>query len=315
MGSKIEWCDETWNPIVGCSKVSMGCKNCYAERMARRLKSMDLQHYQAVVDSQGWTGQIGEAEESTWGKPDRWKKSRIIFVCSMGDLFHPEVQEELIWRVINIAYNNPQHWFLLLTKRAWRMHDVLTRSSWWCNEFPVNIWLGVSVEDQTTAQERIPWLLETPAMVHFVSYEPALYPLDLTAVECRGNLLGDRLRDWALPAKIDWVICGGETGPGARPIDPAWARSVRDQCRMAGVPFMFKNWGEWSEAGEFYDTKHCQLIHRDTGLTKPVVGGWGRWHDAEKYTVVRRFGKKCTGRLLDGREWNELPRVYYVRFV
>jgi len=250
--SKIEWTDATWNPIVGCSKCSPGCDNCYAERMAKRLSKMPQTAglYSAyVIDDAGWTGRTAWAGYPTMTKPLHWRKARRVFVCSMGDLFHETVAFEMIDRGFAIMARCSQHTFQILTKRPERMLEYLSPNSprytarkifdIVCRSDPhspgvfdadaawplPNVWVGVTAENQEAADERIPLLLQTPAAVRFVSIEPMLGEVDIS---------------WHLTGCIDWVICGGESGPGARPMHPDWARSLRDQCRDAGVPFFFK---------------------------------------------------------------------------
>ena len=273
--SKIEWTDETWNPVVGCSKVSEGCRNCYAERMAKRLKAMGHEQYQDVVDKRGWTGKVSLVE-SALDKPLKWRKPRTVFVCSMSDLFHYTVPDDYIFAVFMAMAKTrgKGHIFQVLTKRPKRMRDliygwILSRVTFHegcTGRLPSFIWLGVSVEDQATADYRIPLLLETPAAVRFVSYEPALGPV---------KFVGFGSPTWGkFPPShwLNWIICGGESGPGARMINPDWARSARDQCVDAGVPFFFKNWGG------------------------PHKRGW--LLDGELYS----------GRLLDGRTWDQMPQ-------
>ena len=256
--SKIEWTDKTWNPVTGCTKVSAGCKNCYAEKMARRLKAMGQEKYRY-----GFKVAI---QPDCLDEPLRWKKPCRVFVCSMGDLFHDDVPDEFIWKVIEAAWKAKHHTFLILTKRAARMRDTLTKSCWWNNDTPQNIHLGVSVEDQATANERIGYLLTTPSAKKFVSIEPMLGPVDLTDISyyVEGNTISS-----APPAEravgaschldaldhreayeyrmepgcegaLDGVILGCESGPGARSMYPEWARKVRDDCKAAGVPFFLK---------------------------------------------------------------------------
>jgi len=249
--SKIEWTDVTWNPVTGCAKVSEGCRNCYAERMAKRLRGRC--GYPAD-DPFRVTLHPGRLDQ-----PMRWRKPRIVFACSMGDLFHENVPLAYVMSVLLAMRSSPRHTFLLLTKRPGQARDTLGQcAASVAGSWPLpNVWLGVSIEDQAAANERIPILLDTPAAHRFVSVEPLLeeirfsenphsricgvccdaaaYSLDLPAFaercfKCPSGSL----------SSLDWVICGGETGPGARPMPPDWARLLRDQCREAGVPFFFK---------------------------------------------------------------------------
>ncbi len=233
--SKIEWTDKTWNPVTGCTPISGGCAHCYAKRMAQRLK--------------GRCGYPAEdpfavtLHEDRLDQPARWVKPRQVFVCSMGDLFHADVPDEFIDRVFSVICEcRGRHTFQILTKRPVRMLNWFDRArrvnpGWFSPHTGAldlwETWLGVSVEDQAAAKERIPLLLETPAAVRFVSCEPLLGWLDLV--------------QW-LP-ELDWVIVGGENGPGARPMELEWARAIRDQCRDFGVPFFFKQAGSVSSTG------------------------------------------------------------------
>ena len=238
--TKIEWCDMTINPLVGCSKCSPGCDNCYAEKMAFRLSKMPAtaKKYAGVVDEKGWTGKVN-IDFSVFDKLP--KKPQRVFVGSMTDLFFANqyvycVPDSLHYRIINILPKialYPQHTFLFVTKRPEEMRQTMNFIL--RNPLP-NLWLGVTVCNQQEADEKIPVLMLTPAAKRFVSIEPMLGPIDL----CRKEFLGPWL-DAPFGAKcLDWVICGGETGPGARPMHPDWARRLRDQCREAGVPFFFK---------------------------------------------------------------------------
>jgi len=256
MVTKIEWVKnldgtmgETWNPIVGCSKVSEGCQNCYAERMARRLKGMGLPQYQDIVDEHGWTGEIGYASERVWEKPLRWRKPRRVFVCSMGDLFHSGVNRDkqvAIWFTMERC---PQHTFQVLTKRPENMRRFVTEVwSDYTDEHVAlpNVWLGVTAENQDAANERIPALLATPAAVRFVSVEPMLGSVDLSAylpsqhwvtVGSGPNVVGAEIE---YTPGIDWAIIGCESGPGRRPMKPEWAIDLIDQCQAVGVPVFVK---------------------------------------------------------------------------
>jgi len=272
--SKIEWTDEVWNPVTGCTKVSAGCKNCYAERMSKRLAGRV--GYPAAPHNFDVVYHPDRLSE-----PMRWRKPLRVFVCSMGDLFHKDVPDwairEVFWRM-DIAR---QHTFQVLTKRPERMAE-------WLADKPClpNVWLGTSVENQQAADERIPWLVRTPAAVRFLSCEPLLGPVDLNVSYGQG--VGDLLIDG-----LGWCIAGGESGPGARPMHPNWARSLRDQCNAAGVAFFHKQNGEWLATGQVGDA----YAWNDNTPEHRFEDGLSVW----------RIGKKAAGSLLDGREWKEYP--------
>jgi protein gp37 len=363
--SKIEWTDATWNPVRGCSRVSEGCRNCYAEHQALHITRFDRGNgkpegegaYDGLVTltSQGpkWTGQIREVMEKL-GEPIRWKKPRRIFVNSMSDLFHEGVSDVFIADVFAAMAYARQHTFQVLTKRPQRMLQLLTSEAFAelydqacglaheeaCEvlgrrgEFSPhtrlttdiramdptlprpNIWLGVSVEDQATADERIPLLLQTPAAVRFISAEPLLGPVDLTKVShgkrwsslhsetafidaLAGGVwgevpaTGERLRVTHTPFGLDWVIAGGESRPKARPMHPEWVRGLRDQCKDAGVRFLFKQWGEWRPTNADYVVDDQQNV-------KPV-------HVFADRQRMAKVGKKTAGRLLDGVTHDAFP--------
>jgi protein gp37 len=259
--SKIEWTDRTWNVSRGCSRVSEGCRNCYAERMAARFSGPGAPfHGFAHPTPAGprWTGRVELIQEKL-DEPLHWRKPSRVFVNSMSDLFHEALSFEHIESVFRIMAIAERHTFQVLTKRPARMREFcLNRSRKHSDTIPSNVWLGVSVEDQATADARIPPLLQTPAAVRFVSYEPALGSVDFTQVgPCRdGDHLGTTLFNHGSTndgAGIDWLIIGGESGPGARPFDLAWARSVLAQCRKAGVPCFVKQLG----GGELLSGGHC----------------------------------------------------------
>ena len=210
--SSIEWTEATWNPVTGCTKISAGCKNCYAERMARRLHGMGVPNYR--------NGFQLTLHEHAVTLPLTWRKPQVVFVNSMSDLFHRDIPLEFLQRVFEVMRTAAQHRFQVLTKRAERLRELAPHLPW-----PDNVWMGVSVEN-ADHRERIDHLRSTPAAVKFLSLEPLLGPL--ADLDLRG---------------IHWVIVGGESGPRARPMDPAWARDLRDQCLHAGVPFFFKQWG------------------------------------------------------------------------
>lgn len=222
--SKIEWTERTWNPVTGCTKVSAGCKHCYAERMAKRLRAMGQHKYR--------NGFRVTCHPETLDEPRRWRKPRMVFVCSMGDLLHDAVPMSFILRVFGVMGTTPQHTYQVLTKRADRLPLLVCALDAVCGlRWPPNVWVGVTVENRD-ALWRINYLRRMPAPVRFLSCEPLLE--DLGDLRLGGM---DDLR------RVEWVIVGGESGPGARPMDPAWARSIRDQCQEANVPFFFKQWG------------------------------------------------------------------------
>jgi protein gp37 len=326
--SKIEWTDRTWNPIIGCSKISPACDHCYAEKMAARLATMPqtADNYGAVVTNREWNGKTALIY-SALQKPLHWRKPCRVFVGSMTDLFHPSTPTEWIDKVFAIMALTPHITYQVLTKRPERMReycvnpqsrilDEMERISGeriWCGGFwPLpNVWLGVTVENQEYADKRLPILLDTPAAVRFVSVEPMLGAVNLrpylemngficsecgyenlylnkseikTRIRKLGKPYGNEVlpicpdcgadSEWqGWPDTLDWVICGGETGPGARPMHPKWARGLRDQCQAAEVPFFFKQWGKCVDGGN----------------------GW----------TIENRGKG--GRLLDGREHHVFP--------
>jgi protein gp37 len=242
MATKIEWVQnqdgtkgETWNPISGCTKISEGCRNCYAERMARRLAGRygypEQPHHFDVT-----------FHKDKLDQPLHWKKPKMIFVCSMGDLFHDDVKEEEIMKVFDAMCDAPQHTYQILTKRPERMKWIVKQyTDYIWQGIPSNIWLGITAENQEAADERIPWLLKIPAAVRFVSIEPMLGPITFRwakwmSIKDHNHL--DGLRE------LDWVICGGETGPGAREMKAEWAFNLYQQCREADIPFFFKKEGD-----------------------------------------------------------------------
>jgi protein gp37 len=210
--TKIEWTEVTWNPVTGCSKVSPGCLNCYAERMANRLQAMGQHNYRDGFEVR--------THEHMLKLPLMWVKPRMVFVNSMGDLFHEKVSDAFIKRVFKVMSNTPQHTYQLLTKRADRLFTISSILPW-----PKNVWMGVTVEDNDHLN-RVERLRKIPSVVRFLSIEPLLGPLpDL-------DLNG-----------VDWVIVGGESGPGARPMQSDWVINIRDACIRESVPFFFKQWG------------------------------------------------------------------------
>ncbi len=233
--SRIEWTESTWNPVTGCTKISPGCNNCYAERMAKRLKAMGQPNYV--------NGFKPTMHEKTLSLPLSWKKPQRIFVNSMSDLFHKDIPDDFIMRVFDVMRQAYWHRFQVLTKRSERLLKLSPRLFW-----TENIWMGVTVENRECAF-RIDHLRRTNAFIKFLSMEPLLGPVENL------NLMG-----------LDWVIVGGESGPGARPMQHDWVIDIRNQCQRANVSFFFKQWG---------GTR-----------------------------------KKKTGRLLEGKTWDEIPQQY-----
>jgi len=216
--SKIEWTDRTWNPVTGCTKLSPGCTNCYAEIMAHRLHSMGVEKYE-----NRFTPTI---HDNVLSEPAKWKNSHTVFVCSMSDLFHTDVPFSFIDKVVETITQTPQHRYQILTKRASRMREYFSMS-----EIPQNVWLGVTVESSSEIP-RIDSLRALQATIRFISCEPLLDDLgriDLT--------------------DIDWVIVGGESGVKARPMKPEWVRSIFKQSAEQGAAFFFKQWGTWGSDG------------------------------------------------------------------
>ena len=354
MGTKILWTEETWNPVIGCSRVSEGCRNCYAERMAARHNSnpkTPQYHGIASFTDSGprWSGEARCLPEKL-SAPLRWRKPRKVFVCSMGDLFHEDVPDEFIlkvWNVIRSCHvSGVGHVFQVLTKRPNRMADFVSRVRFsnkghgrlWLADDPAdhesgyslgaghlgcsgltNVWLGTSAEDQPTLDERVPHLLRTPAAVRFVSLEPLLGAVDLTDLVVDDGNPGEWHIDALMmdddPADdetfhgaiLDWVIAGGESGPGARPMHPQWVRDIRDQCVSAGVPFFFKQWGEWTEESAA-DLEHNRIAvggDRTQNCRYALLDS----QSGQITNTVLRVGKKSAGRELDGRTWDEFPNT------
>lgn len=304
--TRIEWAEVVWNPVSGCTPISEGCQNCYAKRMANRLR-----------------GRCGYPADEPFKvtlhkdrleEPLRWKKPRRVFVCSMGDLFHEDVPRWMRFEVMDIILQAKQHTFLILTKRPANMKEFF---EWYYSkagrtiETIKNLWLGVTAENQARADERIPILLQIPAAVRFVSIEPMLGPVDLSkwlggtwyceTCECTVDPEFVPFSEIHYPCEnyldfipgIDWVICGGETGPRARPMHPEWVRSLRDQCQAAGISFFLKSWGEYCFPSQMPEETYQALQDR---YNLDVEIPW-------------KVGKKAAGRILDGRTWDEMPEI------
>lgn len=287
--TKIEWTEATWNPVTGCKKVSAGCKHCYAERDWARLAHLPSYQGRAFTDV--------VCHPERLDQPLRWKRPRRIFVNSMSDLFHPDVPIEFIRQVFDVMEVCPQHTFQILTKRAERMQFLLW--SEWDWKPAANIWLGVSVEDQATADERIPLLLQTPAAVRWISAEPLLGAVDLSQFLIHSLDEAEAVGNYGL----DWVVAGGESGSLARPMYPDWVRNLRNQCADANVPFLFKQWGEWAPSTAL--PQDIRLRYEQWAWTNEQGGephvGFGPFKDEfAHHELMGKVGKARAGRLLDG---------------
>jgi len=326
--TRITWADYSWNPIQAkikgktgrgyhCTKCSPGCDNCYAEA-TNILRGNGLPFDGRATDF--------ELVTNTLEAPLHWKKPRRVFVQSMGDLFHELLPFKLIDEVFKVMARCPQHTFMLLTKRPEMMLGYL---KWICGAIgpdiselvaPANVWWGVTTENQEQADRRIPVLLQIPAAVRFVSVEPMLGPVNLEYMcvdkyDYPGFYQVDALRGHVTDMgrlcpdvnKLNWIICGGESGPKARPMHPGWARSLRDQCERSEVPFFFKQWGEWGEAS-LPITKEQKPDHKGMWVHN---SGYSRLFNNPPKDAVWMYplGKKKAGHLLDGHKWNEFPEV------
>jgi protein gp37 len=278
--SSIEWTDHTFNPWWGCAKVSPGCLNCYAEAWAKRVgeKVWGTGQDRRFFTDKHWDEPL---KWNTDAKSEEWRKR--VFCASMADVF--ELRNDLdpwrdrLWKLID---DTPWLDWLLLTKRP----ENIRKKVPWKNEWPANVWIGTTVEDQERANERLPILLEFPAKRRFLSCEPLLGAIDLS------KWTKDRPKN--LHA-IDWVIAGGESGPGARAMLPGWARTLRDQCQRSGIPFHFKQWGHWAPVPAPKSQKSQSRKF---------------WDEVMKMEIfMEPKGKKIAGRQLDGATWNELPAM------
>jgi len=324
--TKIEWATHTFNPWVGCTKVSPACDHCYAEGWAKRTGQGHL-----------WEGQRRRTSMSNWQKVRKWNREARaagrrdrVFCASLADVFDNQVPSEWRRELWHYIEQTPSLDWLLLTKRPQNIAKMLpdpgTGVKPWGDGWK-NVWLGTTVENQAEADRRIPHLLAVPAVIRFLSCEPLLGPLDLTldnlvctdcprcsdgsliepdtgANACRRCDSTGKSDEWG----IDWVICGGESGPGARPMHPGWARALRDQCAKAGVAFHFKQWGEWVGASVYSEGNKGGFtrsqVPGETFPGRPSVWWSG---DAFGGVVSINVGKKVAGRLLDGREHNDIP--------
>lgn len=294
--TSIEWTDYTWNPVTGCHKVSQGCKNCYAETMTNRFaKTWGVESFRQVVTHPDRLNEPLASGDKLAGKK--------IFVCDMSDLFHKDVSFRDILRVFRII-DIAQGTYQILTKRIERALEFFN----WCATHGdqlagiKNYWLGVSCEDQATADQRIPLLLKCPAPVRFLSCEPLLGPIDLCqSVRIYQHEAFGSFHTTYFGDKIHWVIAGGESGHGARPMHPDWVRSIRDQCAAADVPFLFKQWGKWLPYGQIDKDGFTMVNFKGTtGIVSLKSDG--------HYRDYRNVGKTKSGNFLDGKQHLEFPK-------
>jgi protein gp37 len=275
--SSIEWTEATWNPTTGCDRTSPGCDHCYALTMARRLKAMGNPKYQADGDPATSGPGFGiTAHPEQLALPYGWKTPRTIFVNSMSDLFHPKIPDDFIEKVFEVMKDTPRHTYQVLTKRSQRLAKIAPRLTW-----PKNVWMGVSIESDSYAF-RANHLREVPAEVRFISAEPLLGPLP------RLDL-----------ASINWLIAGGESGVGARPMHPDWVRDLRDRCVESDVAFFFKQWGAWvpnRERGALPVSVEGEFVDGTPVLAVPGAP-----------VTMRRLGKGAAGRKIDRRVWSQMP--------
>lgn len=303
----IEWTKrpgtvgETWNPTTGCNKVDRGCKHCYAEVMHRRLQAMgQVKYQQAFLE--------GAVEHpDTLEIPLTWQKPRTVFVNSMSDLFHEKITLQFQSQVFEVMRKTPQHTYLILTKRPERAVRfwTLQGNHWHC---PPNVWMGTSANDQKSGDLRIPKLLELKGCLRFLSYEPATGPLDLRNVGTDeswsldtlagvGYADGNYYRD---EPRLHWVIMGGESGPKADPMHPAWVRKVRDDCKATGTPFFFKQWGAW-KPHLFYTQEQEITIKFNLGKNEFLF--------PDPVQNMIRVGKGIAGNEIDGETWQQFPKA------
>lgn len=338
------WWTKSWNPVLGCTKCSPACENCYAEALhTQRHKALLAGKKQAECYRKPF-GQVQFLPERL-EQPLHWKKPQRIFVGNMGDLFHEDVAGGWLDAIFTFMALCPQHTFMLLTKRPERMAKYINRfrkgEDWadhladWAdyllgqeaecavansiNEqlhepfnvgWPMrNLWLGTTIWDQPSADRNLSDLFDTPAAHYFVSYEPARGPVDFTRVRTPAGVTFDALADHADsegPA-LNWGVFGGETGANARPSHPDWFRSARDQFLAAGVPFMFKQWGEWGDMPWRVFAEKCGAITPDGQTYSPDAAAFNGEELPEGSSLRCRVGSRRAGRVLDGRTWEEVP--------
>lgn len=271
--SRIEWTEATWNPLTGCTKIGQGCVNCYAERMARRLKAMGQPQYQEVVTDDGhWTNKIAVLPEAL-ELPLKWKRPRRIFVNSMSDLFHKDVPPEFLNAVVQVMSRADWHTYQILTKRYDRPFLALNPQ-----DAAPHILIGFSICTQADADKALPYvrMVAEQGWRTWISYEPALEAIDW--------------RGWEF---IHWLVAGGESGPGARAMRYDWAESALTFALINNIPFLFKQWGEWYPVHGVFKSGYLTSQY-------PL-------HTWDDHNISLRTGKKLSGRILEGREWNDYP--------
>ncbi|PVX75594.1 phage Gp37/Gp68 family protein [Paraburkholderia unamae] len=314
--SKIEWTDHTFNPWEGCQKVGPGCDHCYAETRNARFGG-------GVAVNWGPGAPRRRTSAANWRKPLQWNRDgtfyaihgrrQRVFCASLADVFDNEV--DLLWRrdLFQLIAATPNLDWLLLTKRIGNVPTMLRHIG--IEQLPENVWLGATVVNQAEADRDIPKLLAVPARVRFLSMEPLLGPVDLERPAPGPDIdqgAGEQIcQPWMIQSGIDWVIVGGESGPGARPMSIQWARELRDQCAAASVPFLFKQWGEWGPAWPRPSGEPGRFAFGDYDFDRT------RHHEVDSYprqfamfgarSVLERVGKKAAGRQLDGRTHDEFP--------
>lgn len=344
--TKIEWCDHTFNPWEGCQKVGPGCDNCYAE--ARNARFGD-----GTAPNWGTDATRRRTSPHNWELPLRWNRAAVktgirprVFCASLADVFDKGVPQAWRTDLWDLVEATPGLDWLILTKRIGNAERMLPKP--WIQQPRSNVWLGATIVNQAEADRDIPKLLSTPACVRFLSMEPLLGPVDLTelqppserrdwydALRGRVSAIGGSQPGSEIP-RVDWVIVGGESGFSARPMHPDWARDLRDQCAAAGVPFLFKQWGEWWPVSQqpegstqsLYRSNRKARPHEDQGaiddcygrtctVDQCVIHANGSVHEpltpmaflqGTGAMLTFKAGKKAAGRLLDGREWDEVPR-------
>lgn len=325
--TKIEWADHTFNPWEGCQKVGPGCDHCYAEARNARFSG-------GIAINWGPGAQRRRTSEANWRKPIKWnaEAARLgiryrVFCASLADVFDNEVDPEWRLDLMRLIDDTPNLDWLLLTKRVGNVMPMV--GEFWGDKWPSNIWLGCTICNQPEADRDITKLQSVPARVRFLSMEPLLGPVDLGLCDCdHGSIPAPHNIGGVTCSKcdgtggrmVDWVIVGGESGPGARPMHPDWARSLRDQCQAVGVPFLFKQWGEWLPWTQFSDSRIKDGDGSQPTRFQTLEWSGSEWQDVghpdywdsmdgaiDDEQCVGRIGKKAAGRLLDGRTWDEFP--------